>query len=48
MALYVQKGAELYQVIKDAMRSEDSKASHASLPLPYNIVGGDMNAALFE
>ena len=47
MALYVQKGAELYQVIKDAMRS-DSKASHASLPLPYNIVGGDMNAALFE
>ncbi len=30
------------------MRSEDKKASLAGLPLPYNIIAGDMNAALFK
>jgi len=44
----LQKREELYQVIKDAMSSEDNKASHAGLPLPYNIMAGDMNAALFK
>ena len=29
------------------MSSEDKKASHAGLPLPYNIIAGDMNAALY-
>ena len=30
------------------MRSEDKKASLAGLPLLYNIVAGNMNAALFN
>ena len=37
---------ELYQVIQHAMSSENDKASHAGLPLPYTIMAGDMNAAL--
>jgi len=44
----LQKREEVYQVTKDAMSSEDNKASHAGLPLPYNIMAGDMNAALFK
>ena len=43
-----QKRQELYQVIADCMRSEDKKASLAGLPMPYNIIAGDMNAALFK
>jgi len=42
------KREELYQVIQDAISSENDKASHADLPLPYNIMAGDMNAALFK
>ena len=38
----------LYQVITDSMSSEDKKASLAGLPMPYNIIAGDMNAALFK
>ena len=38
----------LYQVITDSTRSEDKQASHSGLPLPYNILAGDMNAALFK
>ena len=38
----------MYQVIQDAMRSERQEASHAGLPQPYNIIAGDMNAALFK
>ena len=34
--------------IQDAVSSENNKASHAGLPLPYNITAGDMNAALFK
>ncbi len=30
------------------MSSEDKKASLAGLPLPYNIIAGDMKAALFK
>jgi len=44
----LQKREVLYQVITDSMSSEDKKASLASLPLPYNIIAGDMNAALFK
>ena len=44
----LQKRQELYQVITDCMRSEDKKASLAGLPMPYNIIAGDMNAALFK
>ena len=44
----LQKREVLYQVITDAMNSEDKKASLAGLPLPYNIIAGDMNAALFK
>ncbi len=40
------KGQDLHQVSQDAMRSENDKASHAGLPLPYSIMAGDMNAAL--
>ena len=43
----LQKREVLYQVITDSMSSEDRKASHAGLPLPYNIIAGDINAALF-
>jgi len=35
-------------VITDCVRSEDKKASLAGLPMPYNIIAGDMNAALFK
>ena len=38
----------LYLVITDSMSSEDKKASLAGLPLPYNNIAGDMNAALFK
>jgi len=38
----------LYQVITDCVRSEDKMASLAGLPMPYNIIAGDMNAALFK
>ena len=44
----VQKREVLYQVIQDAMRSERAGASHAGLPQPYNIMAGDVNAALFK
>ena len=44
----LQKREVLYQVITVSMRSEDKKASLAGLPLPYNIIAGDMNAALFK
>ena len=44
----VQKREVLYQVIIDSMSSENKKASLAGLPLPYNIIAGDMNAALFK
>jgi len=42
----LQKREELYQVITDCMSSEDKRASHAGLPMPYNIMAGGMNAAL--
>jgi len=45
---HLQKREELYQVIQDAVSSENNKASHAGLPLPCNIMAGDMKAALFE
>ena len=35
-------------MITDYIRCEDKKASLAGLPLPYNIIAGDMNAALFK
>ena len=44
---HLQKREELYQVIQDAVSSENNKASHAGLPLPYKIMVGDMNAAPF-
>ena len=44
----LQKREVLYQVITDCLRSEDKKASLASLPMPYNIIAADMNAALFK
>ena len=44
----LQKREVLYKVTTDAMSSEDKKASLAGLPLPYNIIAGDMNAALFK
>ena len=44
----LQKREALYQVTTGSMSSEDKKASHAGLPLPYNIIAGDMNAALFK
>ena len=44
----LQKREVLYQVITDCLRSEDKKASLAGLPMPYNIIAGDMNAALFK
>ncbi len=44
----LQKREVLYQVITDYVRSEDKKASLAGLPMPYNIMAGDMNAALFK
>ncbi len=43
----LQKREVLYQIITDSMSSEDKKASLAGLPLPYNIIAGNMNAALF-
>ena len=43
----LQKRELLYQVT-DCMRSEDKKASLAGVPMPYNIIAGDMNAALFK
>ncbi len=39
---------EQHEVIQDAMSSENDKASHAGLQLPYKIMAGDMNAALFK
>ena len=44
----VQKREVLYQAIQDAMRSEREEASHAGLSQPYNIMAGDMNAAVFK
>ncbi len=44
----LQKREELREVIQDTMSSENDKASHAGLPLPCNIMAGDMKAALFE
>ncbi len=44
----LRKREELYQVIKDAMSSEDNNPSHVGLTLPHNIMAGDMNAALFK
>ena len=44
----LQKREVLYQVITGSMSSKDTKASLAGLPLPYNIMAGDMNAALFK
>jgi len=38
----------LYQVITDSTSAEDKQASLAGLPLPYIIIAGDMNAALFK
>jgi len=38
----------LYQVIADSTSCKDKRASHAGLPLPYNIMAGGMNAALFK
>ncbi len=35
-------------MITECVRSEDKKASLAGLPMPYNIIAGDMNAALFK
>ncbi len=39
----LRKREKLYQVIQDAMSRENDKTSHAGLPLPYNIMAGDMN-----
>ncbi len=47
-SIHAQKREELYQVIQDAKSCENKKASHAGLPLPYNIMVGDMNAAPFK
>ena len=44
----LQKREVLYQVITDCVRSEDQKASLAGLPMPYNIIAGNMNASLFK
>ncbi len=44
----LQQRKVLYQVITDSKSSEDKKASLAGLPLPYNLIAGDMNAALIK
>ena len=44
----LQRREVLYQIITDSMSSEDKKASLAGLPMPYNIIAGDMNASLFK
>ena len=43
----MQKREQLYELITRDMRSEQEKAVQAGLTLPFNIVAGDMNAALF-
>ena len=35
-------------MIQGAMSSENGKTPHAGLPLPHNIMAGDMNATVFK
>ena len=44
----LQKREQLYQVIQNDMKVEADKATRAGLPQPYNVMAGDMNAALFK
>jgi len=37
----LRKREELHEVIQDAMSSENDKASHTGLQLPYKIMAGD-------
>jgi len=43
----MQKREQLYQVVQNDVKLEADKAARAGLPQPYDVMAGDMNAALF-